>query len=121
MAEKKKKDDVEVERASAKKNERSGAKKKFYNIIVAVVLILLLGGGFVTWFFLKEKPVPEEVKDPGQQVPMPAIGQQSQIGPMVNIEEFIGNIISGDAAHYVKASITVELTKEAVKIEVGCV
>lgn len=37
---------------------------------------------------------------------------------MVNIEEFIVNIISGDAAHYVKASITVELTNEAVQGEV---
>ena len=43
------------------------------------------------------------------------LGQQSQIGPMVNIDEFIVNIISGDAAHYVKASLTVELTNEQVK------
>jgi flagellar FliL protein len=37
---------------------------------------------------------------------------------MVNIEEFIVNIISGDAAHYVKASLTVELTNANVQIEV---
>jgi flagellar FliL protein len=108
MAEKKKKEDV----------EKGSGKKKLFIIIGAVVLVLLLGVGGGAWFFLKEKPVPEEGKDPGQQVPVPGLTQQSQIGPMVNIEEFIVNIISGDAAHYVKASMTVELTNEAVKTEV---
>jgi len=98
--------------------EKSGGKKKLFIIIGAVVLVLLLGGGFGAWYFLKEKPVPEDQKDPAQDVPVPAIGQQAQIGPMVNIEEFIVNIISGDTAHYVKASLTVELNNEAVKTEV---
>jgi flagellar FliL protein len=98
--------------------KKDGSKNKLFLIIGAVVLVLLLGGGFGAWYLLKQKPGPEEVKSPGQQVPVPAINQQSQIGPMVNIEEFIVNIISGDAAHYVKASITVELTNEAVQGEV---
>jgi flagellar FliL protein len=98
--------------------KKDGSKNKLFLIIGAVVLVLLLGGGFGAWYLLKQKPVSEEAKSPGQQVPVPAINQQSQIGPMVNIEEFIVNIISGDAAHYVKASITVELTNEAVQGEV---
>jgi flagellar FliL protein len=98
--------------------EKGASKKKLFLIIGAVVLVLLLGGGFGAWFMLKEKPVPEEVKSPGQQVPVPALNQLTPIGPMVDIEEFIVNIISGDAAHYVKASITVELTNEAVQSEV---
>jgi flagellar FliL protein len=93
-------------------------KKKLFIIAGAVVLVLLIGGGFGAWLLLKEKPVSEEAQDPVQQVPIPALGQQSQIGPMVNIEEFIVNIISGDTAHYVKASLTVELTNEEVKLEV---
>lgn len=93
-------------------------KKKLFIIIGAVVLVLLIGGGFGAWFFLKDEPVPEDKQTPGQQVPVPALGHKTQIGPMVNIEEFIVNIISGDAAHYVKASLTVELTNEEVTIEV---
>jgi flagellar FliL protein len=105
----------------AEQKEEAGTgknKKKLFIIIGAVVLVLLIGGGFGAWFFLKEEPVSEDAQTPGQQVPVPALGQKTQIGPMVNIEEFIVNIISGDAAHYVKASLTVELTNEEVTIEV---
>jgi flagellar FliL protein len=105
----------------AEQKEEAGTgknKKKLFIIIGAVVLVLSIGGGFGAWFFLKEAPVPEDAQTPGQQVPVPALGQKTQIGPMVNIEEFIVNIISGDAAHYVKASLTVELTNEEVTIEV---
>jgi flagellar FliL protein len=96
---------------------KGGSKKKLFLIIGGVVLVLLLGGGFGAWYLMKAKPAPE-APSPGEQVPVPALGQQSQIGPMVNIDEFIVNIISGDAAHYVKTSITVELTNEAVQGEV---
>ena len=99
-------------------DEKGGGKKKFFIIIGIVVLILLIGGGVGAWFFLKEKPVLGDEKTPGPNVPVPALQQQSQIGPMVNIDEFIVNIISGDAAHYVKASITVELTNVEVQAEV---
>ena len=97
---------------------KGGRKKKLFVIIGAVVLVLLIGGGVGAWFLLKDKPDSENAKAPAQQVPVPGLGQQSKIGPMVNIDEFIVNIISGDTAHYVKASLTVELTNEEVKIEV---
>ncbi len=105
----------------AEKKEEAGTgsnKKKLFMIIGVVVLVLLIAGGVGAWFFLKEKPVSEDEKNPAQNVPVPALDQQSQIGPMVNIDEFVVNIISGDAAHYVKASLTVELTNEDVKLEV---
>ncbi len=97
--------------------DKGGSKKKLFIIIGSVILVLLLGGGFGAWYMMKATPAPEP-PTPGELVPVPALGQQSQIGPMVNIDEFIVNIISGDAAHYVKASITVELTNEAVQAEV---
>ncbi len=97
--------------------QKSGSKKKLFLIIGIVVLILLAGGGFGAWYLLREKPVPQDEKSPAQQVPVPALNQQAKIGPMVNIDEFIVNIISGDTAHYVKASITIELTNEAVQSE----
>ncbi len=98
--------------------EKAGSKKKLFIIIGIAVLVLLIGGGIGAWYLLKEKPVDEETKTPAQQIPVPNLKPQSQIGPMVNVDEFIVNIISGDAAHYVKASLTFELTNEQVKAEV---
>ncbi len=99
--------------------KKSGGSKKLFIIIGAVLVVLLIGGGFGAWWFLlRAKPEADNTKDPAQQVVVPVVGQTATIGPMVNIEEFIVNIISGDAAHYVKASLTVELTNEQVKTEV---
>jgi flagellar FliL protein len=95
-----------------------GSKKKLFIIIGAVVLLLLIGGGVAGWFFLKPEPPSPEELDPGLQVPVPNLTQTSEIGPMVNIEEFVVNIISGDSPHYVKASLTVELSNEDVQPEV---
>ena len=95
-----------------------GSKKKLFIIIGIVVLLLLIGGGVAGWFFLKPEPPPPEELDPGLQVPVPDLTQTTEIGPMVNIEEFVVNIISGDSPHYVKASLTVELSSEDVQPEV---
>ncbi len=97
---------------------QSGSKKKLFIIIGIVAFLLLAGGGAATFFLLKKEPEPKEAKDPAKQVPVLDLSQQADIGPQVNIEEFIVNIISGDTAHYVKASLTVELTNEEVKGEV---
>ncbi len=98
---------------------KDGKKKKLFLIIGAVVLVLLLGGGAGAWYLLQDKPATANEKDPARNVPVPALNQQGQIGPMVNIDEFIVNIISGDVAHYVKASLTVELTNVEVQTEVA--
>lgn len=95
-----------------------GSKKKLFIIIGVVVLFLLIGGGVAGWFFLKPEPPPPEEVDPGLQVPVPELTQSTEIGPMVNIEEFVVNIISGDSPHYVKASLTVELSSAEVQPEV---
>jgi len=94
-----------------------GGKKKLIIIISAVVLVLIVGGA-AAWFFLKPDPPSPEELDPGLQVPVPDLTQKTEIGPMVNIEEFVVNIISGDTPHYVKASLTVELSGEDVQPEV---
>jgi flagellar protein FliL len=96
----------------------SNSKKKLFIIIGLVVAVLLAGGGTAAFLLLKKEPENKEAKDPAKQVPVPDLNQQADIGPQVNIEEFIVNIISGDTSHYVKASLTVELTNEEVKGEV---
>ncbi len=107
-----------AEKKEEEKAEGSGGgKKKLFIIIGAVVLALLIGGGVAAYFMLKKDPQ-VEAKDPGLEVPVPELSKSAEIGPMVDIEEFIVNIISEDATHYVKASLTVELTNEEVKEEV---
>ncbi len=98
-------------------SENSGSKKKLFIIIGIVVLLLLIGGGVAGYFLLMKEPPPEE-KDPGMEVPVPEISTQAEIGPMVNIEEFIVNIISDENNHYVKASLTIELSSEPSKEEI---
>jgi flagellar protein FliL len=95
-------------------------KKKLFLIIGLIAVVLLAGGGTTAFFLLKKEPPAKETKDPAKHgAATPEHGQPAaDIGPQVNIEEFIVNIISGDAAHYVKVSLTVELTNEEVKGEV---
>ena len=99
-------------------DKESGSKKKLLIIIGGVVLVLLIGLGAGAYFYLKKEPPTPEEKDPGLEVPVPDIQKKSAIGPMVNVDEFIVNIISADVSHYVKASLTVELSNEDVKGEV---
>lgn len=108
MAEKKK------EAAEAPGN----SKKKLFIIIGLIAAVLLAGGATTAFLLLKKEPENKEARDPASRVPVPELNQQADIGPQVNIEEFIVNIISGDTSHYVKASLTVELTNEEVKGEV---
>ncbi len=93
-------------------------KKKLIIIIGAALVVLLIAGGIAGFFLLKKNEVPEEDQDPGLEVPVPELSQSSTIGPMVDISEFIVNIISDDVNHYVKASLTVELSNEEVQEEV---
>lgn len=91
--------------------EGGGSKKKLIIIIAAAALLLVIIGG-AAFFFLKPDPEVVEEVDPGLDVPVPDITRSTAIGPMVEIREFIVNIISEDGSHYVKASLTLELNRE---------
>ena len=105
-----------AERKVVQQENKNGNKNKLFLIIGAVVLVLAVGAGIAA-FFLMNATDPKEKVDPARQVPVPDLNQLADVGPMVNIEEFIVNIISGDTAHYVKASLTIELTNEEGKAE----
>ncbi len=94
--------------------EEKGGKKKLI-IIIAAALIILIGGGAAAYFLFLKAPPPEE-EPANEQVAMisPEEIDPSVIGPMVNIDEFIVNIISEDGAHFVKTAMTLELTNEIV-------
>ncbi len=104
----------------AQPEEEGGGGKKKLIIIIAIVLVLLLaGGGAAVYFLFLKKPPPEE-EQPNEQVEMvqPPEKEEVAIGPMVEIKEFIVNIISEQGTHYVKASLTLELNDEAAQEEV---
>lgn len=91
-----------------------GGKKKLI-IIIAAAVVLLIGIGAAAYFlFLKKPPPEEEVKNEQVEMVQPPAEEQTDIGPMVDIKQFIVNIISEDGTHYVKASLTLELSNEAV-------
>ena len=105
--------------AEKKEEAKPGkSRKKLFIIIGAALLVLLIGGGVAGFLLFKKDPPPPDDKDPGLSVPVPDLTQGEMIGPMVDIEEFIVNIISADSNHYVKASLTVELTSEQTREEV---
>jgi len=94
--------------------EGTGGKKKLI-IIIAAGLILLLGVGAAVYFLFLKKPPPEEkVKNEQVEMVQPPVDGEGAIGPMVDINEFIVNIISEEGTHYVKASLTLEMSNEAV-------
>ncbi len=108
-------------KGTKKKPDSSEPKSKKKLIIIGGVILLVLllctGGGL--FYFLKMKAEPKKPTDPGLEVPVPELNQSTTIGPMVNIDEFIVNIISAENNHYVKASLTLELTNDLAKDEVS--
>ncbi len=96
----------------------SGKKKKIIIIAVAAAVLLLLAAGAATLFFVLSGDTEEDKKQSRLEVPVPDLDKSSSIGPMVNIDEFIVNIISAESSHYVKASFTLELNNDVVREEV---
>ncbi len=94
--------------ADKDKQDDGGKKKKLIIIIVALVL-LLAGGGAAAYFFLAGDKSAEGEEASAEKVPVPSVEESATIGPMININEFVVNIISADTPHYVKASLTLEL------------
>jgi len=91
-----------------------GAKKKKMIIIGGAALLLLIILGAAAFFLLKKKPAAEEKhgEEPAA-VHAPELNPSSTIGPMIEIKEFVVNIISEGERHYVKASLTIELVGSA--------
>lgn len=89
----------------------AGSKKKKLIIIGGAALLLLIILGVVAFFLLKKSPVKEEKhgEEPAAAVHVPELNPPSAIGPMIEIKEFVVNIVSESERHYVKAAITIEL------------
>jgi flagellar FliL protein len=86
----------------------SGKSRKKLLIIIAIAAVVVLAGAGTAAFFLLRSPEPSTDQAAGSVVP--GLTQPVTVGPMVKVDEFIVNIISGENPHYVKAAFTLELT-----------
>lgn len=99
------------------KEPKNGKKKKLIIIIAAATLLLLVAGAVIFLFLSKDNVSSEKQVNPVTNIPVPTLHDPTTIGPMLNIDEFIVNIISADTPHYVKASLTLELSNKEVEAE----
>ena len=102
---------------------KKGGKKKLIILIAAALTVLLAGGG-AGYYFLIHKPKQEELKRKQEEESkagslLKTVPEEADIGPMVEIKEFIVNIIGTDAPHYVKASLSLELDRQQTVDEVN--
>jgi flagellar protein FliL len=110
-------------KADKPEEPKKGGKKKLIVVIVAVLVLLLAGGG-AGYYFLVLKPKQEEMKRKQEEESKAAalikpVPEDAKIGPMVEIKEFVVNIIGSETAHYVKASLSLELDKDTTMDEVS--
>ena len=94
--------------------EGCGSKKKL--IIIVAVLVLVIGAGVGAYLLLvggeDEKISPEQQLAESEK-------QAKQVGPMVNIDSFIVNIMDDQESRYLKAKITVEVDGEEAAMELN--
>lgn len=112
-----------ADKEEKKEEPQKGGKKKLIIIIVAALVVLLAAGGG-GYYFLVHKPKQEEMKRKQEEESKAAalikpVPEEANIGPMVEIKEFVVNIIGEDTPHYVKASLSLELDKETTLEEVN--
>lgn len=109
-----------ADKDSGKPDKAAGGGRKKLVVMVAAVLVLLLAGG-AAWYFLvyKKAEAARQAEASKAAAIAKTVSEETQIGPMVEIKEFVVNIIGQDVAHYVKASMSLELDREATLDEVN--
>ncbi|SHJ81063.1 flagellar FliL protein [Malonomonas rubra DSM 5091] len=97
----------------AEQPAEGGSKKKLI-IIIAAVVVLLIGAGVGAFLFMGGEE--EEISPEQEQAELEK--QAKQVGPMVNIDTFIVNILDDEESRYLKAAITLELNTPEASMEV---
>lgn len=100
---------------AAGKSEESGGSKKKLIIIIAAVLVLLIGAGVGAYLFMGGKD--NKISPEEEQAAL--ANQAKQVGPMVNIDSFIVNILDDEESRYLKAAITLEVSDEQAAMELN--
>lgn len=88
-------------------------------LIIIAAVVVLLGGGAAAFFLLKgDAPEAAATATPEAAPTATAPGTAGTIGPMVEIEPFIINILDEEGTRYLKAAITLEASNEPVVEEI---
>ena len=101
---------------TAEQPEKGGGSKKKLIIIIAAVLVLLIGAGIGIFLFMGEN-AEEKISPEQEQAELEK--QAKQIGPMVNVDSFIVNILDDQESRYLKAAITLEVNGEEASMELN--
>ena len=86
-------------------------------IIVVVVLLLIAGAAIGGWYYYNNT-IRNSLSGPLESPP-PQADTEVNMGPMVDVREFIVNIISDDSSHYLRTSMTIELSNQAAYDEIN--
>jgi len=97
----------------AKQPEEKGGSKKLLIIMIAVGLVILIGAGAGAFFFLNGG----DGKSSHGERKTAAVLETSPVGPMVNIDPFIVNILDNEESRYLKAAITIEVDSDTASME----
>jgi len=104
--------------------EKKGDSKKNLIIVVAAVLVLAIGGG-AAWFFLakgENKATPKD-GDPAKTEKKARVDENGKplppIGPIVEVKEFVINIMDKGETRFLKAAMSLELDNPKVAEELG--
>jgi len=94
-----------------------GGKSKKMLMIIIIAAVLLIGGGVAAFLLLggdgEAEAKAEQAKKDAEAI------ASTNVGPMVNIESFIVNILDDSGTRYLKAAMTLEVTSEKVVDEIN--
>ncbi len=95
-------------------------------IVVGAAALVILGGGSAAGYLLgsRNSPTPPPAENPAAAsgadtaTPSQTPAGKETVGPMVNIDSFIVNILDDQGSRYLKAAITLEVDSKAAAEEI---
>jgi len=92
-----------------------GGKSKKMLLIIIIAAVVLIGGGVAAFLLLggNSDAEAEQAKKDAEAI------AGTNIGPMVNIESFIVNILDDSGTRYLKAAMTLEVTSDKTVEEIN--
>jgi flagellar FliL protein len=109
----------EKENQELEENEKSGGSNKLLLVVIIVLLLfLLIIGGVVAYFLLsgdEEAPTQPEAQKMEKKK---KVSDLTEIGPIYPLDPFVVNLVSSNAARYLKCKIDLELDSPELQQEI---
>jgi flagellar protein FliL len=101
-----------AEKENASEQGQSSKRSPMLLIIAAVLAVLLIGGGVTAFLLLNREKPSTAAGDSASNTPTASIESSDLVGPMIDIEPFIVNILDPNGTRYLKAAITLEVQND---------